>query len=53
LQTLMTHKSPLMTQRYAHLSDDALMQASNVISDIIKQKTEVFEIEQQRTKNSK
>jgi hypothetical protein len=49
----MTHKSPLMTQRYAHLRSDTLMQASNVISDIIKQKKEVIEIEQQRTKNTK
>ena len=24
LQTLLTHKSPLMTQRYAHLREDAL-----------------------------
>jgi hypothetical protein len=49
----MTHKSPLMTQRYAHLRSDTLMQASNVISDIIKQEKEVIEIEQHRTKNSK
>lgn len=31
----MTHKSPAMTQRYAHLRDDALQQASNIASDII------------------
>lgn len=30
LQKLMTHKSPQMTQRYAHLRDDALKKASNV-----------------------
>ena len=53
LQTLMTHKSPLMTQRYAHLRNDTLIQASNVISDLIKQEKEVIEIEQHRTKNSK
>jgi len=53
LQKLLTHKSPLMTQRYAHLSNEAMMEASNVISDIIKQKKEVIEIEQQRTKNTK
>ena len=52
LQTLMTHKSPLMTQRYAHLRNDTLIQASNVISDLIKQEKEVIEIEQHRTKNS-
>ena len=35
LQRLLTHKSPVMTQRYAHLRDDALKQASDVASDII------------------
>jgi len=33
LQKLLTHKSPSMTQRYAHLRDDALKAAANVISD--------------------
>ena len=37
LQKLLTHKSPLMTQRYAHLRDDALKRASNVAGDIINQ----------------
>ncbi|WP_319524669.1 site-specific integrase [uncultured Desulfosarcina sp.] len=35
LQKLLTHKSPLMTQRYAHLRDDALKQASNLAGDIV------------------
>ena len=35
LQKLMTHKSPVMTQRYAHLRDDALIQAANLAGDII------------------
>jgi len=35
LQKLLTHKSPLMTQRYAHLRDDALKKASNLAGDII------------------
>ncbi len=35
LQKLLTHKSPQMTQRYAHLRDDALRQAANVAEDII------------------
>lgn len=35
LQKLLTHKSPLMTQRYAHLSDEALKRASNVASDLV------------------
>jgi integrase len=37
LQKLLTHKSPLMTQRYAHLRDDALRRASRLAGDIIKQ----------------
>jgi len=35
LQKLLTHKSPLMTQRYAHLRDEALRKASNVITDLV------------------
>ena len=35
LQKLMTHKTPVMTQRYAHLRDDALRQAADLASDII------------------
>ena len=35
LQKLLTHKSPLMTQRYAHLRDDALKRASSLAGDII------------------
>ena len=35
LQRLMTHKSPVMTQRYAHLRDDALKKASEVAKDVI------------------
>jgi integrase len=37
LQRLLTHKSPVMTQRYAHLRDEALKRASDVASDIIGQ----------------
>ncbi len=36
LQKLLTHKSPVMTQRYAHLRDDALKHASSLAEDIIK-----------------
>jgi integrase len=36
LQKLLTHKSPLMTQRYAHLRDEGLRRASNLAGDIIK-----------------
>lgn len=38
LQKLLTHKSPLMTQRYAHLRDESLKKASelgaNIVDDI-------------------
>lgn len=37
LQKLLTHKSPTMTQRYAHLQDDTLKSASNLAGTIIKQ----------------
>ncbi len=36
LQKLLTHSSPKMTQRYAHLADEALKNASNVASDMFK-----------------
>lgn len=35
LQRLLTHKTPRMTQRYAHLRDEALRAASTVAGDII------------------
>ena len=35
LQKLMTHKDPKMTQRYAHLRDEALKRASEVAGNII------------------
>jgi integrase len=37
LQRLLTHKSAAMTQRYAHLRDDALRRASNLAGDLIGQ----------------
>jgi len=36
LQKLLTHKDPKMTQRYAHLRDDALKRAADVAGDIFK-----------------
>ena len=36
LQKLLTHGSPQMTQRYAHLADEALRKAANVINDCLK-----------------
>ena len=35
LQRLLTHKDPRMTQRYAHLRDEALKQASDLAGDIV------------------
>jgi integrase len=35
LQRLLTHKDPRMTQRYAHLRDEALKRASGVADDLI------------------
>lgn len=35
LQRLLTHKSPIMTQRYAHLRDETLQKASNIAGSII------------------
>ena len=37
LQKLLTHKTSAMTQRYAHLRDDALRRASNLAGDLIGQ----------------
>ncbi|MBI4806657.1 MAG: site-specific integrase [Desulfovibrio sp.] len=50
LQKLMTHKSPQMTQRYAHLRDDALKRASGVAGEIFSKLTTDSE---DRTKNEK
>jgi integrase len=35
LQKLLTHKSPQMTQRYAHLRDETLKSASDLAGEII------------------
>ncbi len=40
LQRLLTHKSPTMTQRYAHLTDAALKRGSDVMSRIVKEAKE-------------
>ncbi len=44
LQKLMTHKSPKMTQRYAHLRDDALKSGASQIDDIFSQQKETKKI---------
>jgi integrase len=37
LQKLLTHKSPLMTQRYSHLRDEAVKRAATVVGDLFEQ----------------
>ncbi len=37
LQKLLTHKSPTMTQRYAHLRDEALRRAAELAGDLMSQ----------------
>ena len=39
LQKLLTHKSPQMTQRYAHLHGDALKKASDIVGELIQEYT--------------
>jgi len=47
IQKLLTHKSPVMTQRYSHLRDEALRNASTLAGEIIEQatKSNVIEID--------
>jgi len=40
LQRLLTHKTPAMTQRYAHLRDEALRQASNLTGPLLRKQVE-------------
>ena len=35
LQKLLTHSSPIMTQRYAHLADQAMLKAAAVADDVL------------------
>ncbi len=39
LQKLLTHKSPTMTQRYAHLRDQVLMKAADLAGNLIEEYT--------------
>ena len=41
LQKLLTHKSPQMTQRYAHLRDEAFQKAADLAGTIISQAMEI------------
>ena len=46
IQRLLTHKSPQMTQRYAHLRDEALKRASNLIGDLVHNGNTVLKTEE-------
>jgi integrase len=35
LQKLLTHKTPVMTQRYAHLRDESLKKASALAGELV------------------
>jgi integrase len=39
LQKLMTHKTPRMTQRYAHLRDDTLKRAADLAGELVSEQT--------------
>jgi len=39
LQRLLTHKSPAMTQRYAHLKDEALKRAADLAATLVQEAT--------------
>ena len=45
LQKLLTHKSPLMTQRYAHLRDETLKNASNLAGELVSEAVKYNKIE--------
>jgi len=40
IQRLLTHKSPSQTQRYAHLRDETLRNASNIVGKLVQSKGE-------------
>jgi integrase len=48
LQKLLTHKSPMMTQRYAHMRDSTLQNASNLVGELMKKKEAQNPAEQRR-----
>ena len=48
LQKLLTHKTPVMTQRYAHLRDEALRRASDLAGDIITKAIEGSSLENKK-----
>lgn len=50
LQKLLTHKSPAMVQRYAHLRDDALRRASDKAGELV---AEAVKAAQEKNQNEK
>ena len=52
LQRLLTHKSPQMTQRYAHLRDEAIQKAADLVGTIISQAMEMNENKEPLKKES-
>lgn len=53
LQKLLTHKSPQMTQRYAHFRDEAMQRASNTVDDILSDAMQPSSEEQQKNGTGK
>lgn len=51
LQKLLTHKHPRMTQRYAHLADEALTRASNVAGSIVSEAAEAAKTKDKKVVN--
>ncbi len=51
LQKLLTHKSPIMTQRYAHLRDEVLKKAAGLAGSIIEQAAEAKEAKEDKVIN--
>ena len=51
LQKLLTHSSPQMTQRYAHLADEAMKRAAGVADSILNRPPRDLESETQRGKD--
>ncbi len=49
LQKLLTHKSPIMTQRYAHLRDETLKRASALAGNLVNEIAYAKETEAEKT----
>ena len=52
LQKLLTHKSPQMTQRYAHLRDDVMKRAADLAGKLISEATKKKSDEEQKMEES-